>query len=271
MRIEARAWNDPRYATLARLQGFADADHALIKCARIWAWQTASYSPDNPTYAVDQDTIESILGPGGAASLVRAKLAEETPEGYRMKGTEGQIEWRSAITEKRQRAGQARAAVAKRDALGRLTSDKECNPIEHQPAHAGVLVQHITSTPPAQSSALSLSLSPLFPSERDIAAQAPPKTKPAKSKKPAVAMPDGWKPERSEANERAEQAAKSRGVNLRTELEKIRDWALSNAISKADWNASWRNWTRSAKPELPLWNGNAQQRQPDPIRPMDNL
>lgn len=81
VRIEAEAWTDLRFATLARLLGLADADHALIRTARLWSWQA-----EHPALSVDADTIESVLGAGGPAAMVRAKLADETPTGYRLRG-----------------------------------------------------------------------------------------------------------------------------------------------------------------------------------------
>lgn len=93
VRIDASAWGDLRFATLARLCGFADAEHALIKCAKIWSWQTEHYTEDSPTYVVDPDLVESALGPGGALHLVRARLAEEGPSGLRIRGSTGRIEW----------------------------------------------------------------------------------------------------------------------------------------------------------------------------------
>lgn len=92
--IEASAWGDKRFALLARFIGFADADHALIKCASLWSWQTENYSPSTPTYVVDADTIDVCLGKDGSgAAMVRAGLAEEHPDGYRIRGSEGRIEW----------------------------------------------------------------------------------------------------------------------------------------------------------------------------------
>jgi hypothetical protein len=93
VRIEACAWGDLRFATLARLCGFADAEHALIKVSKIWSWQTEHYTPDAPTYVVDAEIIESALGENGAAHMVRARLAIEGPDGYRIKGSEGRVEW----------------------------------------------------------------------------------------------------------------------------------------------------------------------------------
>jgi hypothetical protein len=91
--IEAGAWTDPRFAMLARYLGLADAEHALIRCARVWAWQTERFTPDVPTYVVTAELLETLMGPGSPAALVRAGLAEEMPEGFRIRGSEGRIEW----------------------------------------------------------------------------------------------------------------------------------------------------------------------------------
>ena len=163
VRIEARAWDDIRFRTLARLLKMADPDLALIKVARLWSWQTEHYTPDNPTYAIDRDTIESVLGEGGPEALVRAKLATETPDGWRMHGTEGAIEWCSDLSEKRQRAGQARAAAARRDIKGRLVGNEGYR----EPAHAGHAGPSTSSTAPAQSSAPSPAPDP-SPEEKNL-------------------------------------------------------------------------------------------------------
>jgi len=107
VRIDAAAWGDLRFATLARLCGFADAEHALIKCAKIWSWQTEHYTDTSPTYVVDPDLVESALGPGGADHLVRARLAEEGPDGLRIRGSKGRIEWLAQRRNASRRGGEA--------------------------------------------------------------------------------------------------------------------------------------------------------------------
>lgn len=114
VRIEGSAWNDLRFVTLARLMGFADGEHALIKVSRIWSWQTDHYTPDAPTYIVDVDLVESALGVGGAAALVRARLAEEEPDGLRIRGSEGRIEWLYQRRKASARGGEARKRSASR-------------------------------------------------------------------------------------------------------------------------------------------------------------
>jgi hypothetical protein len=163
VRIEARAWNDPRFRTLARLTGLGDPDFAIIKVARIWSWQTERFGEDQDAYVVDRDTVESILGDVGWDALIRSKLADEVPGGLRMRGTEGQIEWCADLTSKRQYAGRLRAAKARRDGTGRMVGNGDDN----QPAHAGCAgpangqqSQQATSTEPPQSSAPTLTPSP---------------------------------------------------------------------------------------------------------------
>lgn len=113
VRIEKEAWTDLRFATLARLMGFVDLDHALIKVSKIWSWQTEHFTPDAPTYVVDTDIVESALGAGGAAALVRARLADETPDGLRIRGAHGRIEWLHRCRTNAPKGGEAKKRMAR--------------------------------------------------------------------------------------------------------------------------------------------------------------
>lgn len=115
VRIEAEAWSDLRFATLARILGFADLDHALIKVSRIWSWQTEHYTPDAPTYVVDADLIDSALGTGGAQAMVRSRLAEEEPGGFRVRGSKGRIEWLWQRRQASRAGGEARKRSARNE------------------------------------------------------------------------------------------------------------------------------------------------------------
>jgi len=87
--IEEGAWTDLRFATLARLLGLAGGhDHALILCAKIWSWQTAHYTPEAPTYAVEHALVDGVLGTGGAAAMIKARLAEDC-SGYSSRVEQG--------------------------------------------------------------------------------------------------------------------------------------------------------------------------------------
>jgi hypothetical protein len=63
-------------------------------------------------------------------------------------------------------------------------------------------------------------------------------------KDPGNHLPEGWVPDRGEANLAAEASAKADGVDLREALLNMRDWAKSGGERCKDWNARWRNWVR---------------------------
>lgn len=56
-------------------------------------------------------------------------------------------------------------------------------------------------------------------------------------------LPDDWRP--SEAHARL---AADRGVNVNEEADKFRDWCAANGAVKKDWEATFRNWIRNARP-----------------------
>lgn len=61
--------------------------------------------------------------------------------------------------------------------------------------------------------------------------------------KRASKLPDSWTP----TAEHQAQAAQA-GINISLEVEKMRDWALSKGETRKDWNATFRNWLRNARP-----------------------
>lgn len=118
VRIEAKAWDDPRFDILGDALGI-HRDLALITMARVWAHQTEECSPTLP--AVIMDAVARMKG--FADAVVEAGLAERQADGLvRPRGTEGRIEW---LVERRERAaggravgGRARAAAARRGERG---------------------------------------------------------------------------------------------------------------------------------------------------------
>ena len=66
--------------------------------------------------------------------------------------------------------------------------------------------------------------------------------KPPRAKR-ATPLPEDWQP-----NEAHLALAVERGVNAGEELEKFRDWAAANGATKKDWDATFRNWLRNARP-----------------------
>ena len=92
--IEGFAYDDYRFGLLAHHLGLPKAECALGLISRVWSWQTENYQPDRPTYIVDPITIDVLMGMHGASeALVKAHLAEHHPDGLRIRGAVGRIEW----------------------------------------------------------------------------------------------------------------------------------------------------------------------------------
>ena len=79
------------------------------------------------------------------------------------------------------------------------------------------------------------------PVAQQTAAEKPQRSAPRRALDPA------WKPSRTESVLKSERAASARGVDVASELEGLRDWAIGDAVRKADWDATWRGWLRRAR------------------------
>lgn len=115
VRVERTALSDPRMKLLAQLLG-CDAFSCLGRMIHVWA-----YCTDQQAYSVSANLLDAMteIADFGEA-LVKAGLAEGNLEqGYRIRGTEGRIEWLGKLRESASAGGRARASAA-RDEKGRL-------------------------------------------------------------------------------------------------------------------------------------------------------
>ena len=88
VRIDADAFTDYRFDVLAQLLGLPDADCARGKMLTIWRYCTQTQRHVIPVaYAVH------VLGIPGPSALINSKLGVKHPQGIRVKGTKGRIEW----------------------------------------------------------------------------------------------------------------------------------------------------------------------------------
>lgn len=196
--------------------------------------------------------------------MLEAELAERVDGGLRVKGTEGRIEWHGEFSEKRAAAGKVRAATAKRDSKGRLLSSTspahagdgqpDATPaVQHtstRPAHAGhagpstsSTHQQASSACPAESSALTLTLTPtlrLIPSEPAPEAG----TKEKSRRAPEHSLPANWNTDAAHAS-----LAQERGVDLHLEVERFRAHAEANDRRARNWAAAFRQWLLKAQPD----------------------
>jgi len=126
--VDQQALTDARFARLAELRGWADADHARGKMLRIWN-ECIHRGPELEVWLIDHH-----LGAGGAGDLLDAQLATlvrlagevaGVPAGgtlVRIKGTDGRTDYLEKVRKRTQVAGKARAATAQRVA-GRFASN----------------------------------------------------------------------------------------------------------------------------------------------------
>jgi len=92
VRIDADAFTDYRFDVLAQLLGLPDADCARGKMLTIWRYCTQTQRHVIPVpYAVH------VLGIPGPSALIDSKLGVKHPQGIRIKGTKGRIEWLSKL------------------------------------------------------------------------------------------------------------------------------------------------------------------------------
>ena len=132
VRIEAKAWTDSRYATVALYLGLSagDAEIALIRCAAIWRWQTEHYTEAAPTYVVPEGVVVGALKsldgpralvaaapPGGGAAIAAGPPAEhagpalDDPDGLTLTDWRARISLSTCAT--RPSAARTRASAAR--------------------------------------------------------------------------------------------------------------------------------------------------------------
>ena len=126
--IEAKVWGDVRFRVLAKALG-CDIYSAVGRMAALWGECTERDSyylpPDLVAMYLDIEVadVDSVL-------CHRAGLAEATPEGIRLRGTEGRTEWLAKNRRRASAGGEARAATADRGPGGKFVSA----PTPNQPA-----------------------------------------------------------------------------------------------------------------------------------------
>lgn len=121
--VDEFAFDDVRFELLAERLGFADGDHALAKCQRVWrqCQQRGTHSLTPVEIALAMRQPSSRAGEI-AGALLAVGLAENAVNGASdhlyLRGTEGRIEWleasRASQRERSRLGGLARAKQAKR-------------------------------------------------------------------------------------------------------------------------------------------------------------
>jgi hypothetical protein len=167
VRIEEAAFGDARFTALGELAGYNEHE-ALGRMARLWR-----YCTQRNAYIAPEAIIRACLGPKGVEALIDADLGERTPEGIRIRGTSGRVEWLEEARNGSSAGGKARAATAERGADGKMLPRQNGESIQRNPAESTAgktLDQPAGVQPPAPSSPLVLAPAPVQLQEREIGA-----------------------------------------------------------------------------------------------------
>lgn len=239
--LAAGAFGDPRFEYFAELMGYADADHARGKLAKLVSRATALKTDGYVPIKV----VVYCLGQKAIGAIVEADLGELVEEGdvMRLKGSV-RTEWMADQPERGTAGGTTRAQTAPRKG-GRFVKSTTNPPAttseppsDQQDGDAGdSLDQQPPASPdqdqdqdlPDTHTVSSLRLVP-EPSDHGGGDQAQP-----------TALPDGWQPHDTDANLNAEVDATRRGVVVRPfALTKFLERSRAQRVVAVDWDAQWR-------------------------------
>lgn len=225
-------WNFHSLATELRLPMVADA---IGRMAWLWKWCLEKGTDVAPRAVVDRH-----LGTGGADALLGCDLGVEVDGGIRIRGADKRVAQWQEKQESYRKNGEKRAKGARRES-GRFgsggyndTSDAPANDLG------------TSSEPPADDQP---SPSPSLPTPDpqpsvEVCPVAPRKGR-AKSEK--CLLPSDWQPRPQDTESGLRDALP--GVNWQRELVKFRAHAESTGRKQVNWNASWRLWLTSSKPD----------------------
>ena len=209
VRVEADAFTDSRYAILAQGCGLADADHARSKMERLW-WQCTQ----ERRYVLPADDVIHVLGTNAISAIVRARLGEVVPDGIRICGTKGRIEWLEKLRKNGKKGGRPKKTKQKPSGYD------ESNPPAPAPAPAPA---HSDSENTQAGGEVDLLGSPLRVA------------KPRPSRRAPIEFTPG-------ADHIA--FASEHRLDLAMQLAKFLDHEFSKP--RSDWAATFRNWLREA-------------------------
>lgn len=133
IRVEKKAFTDPRFKVLAKRMGTSRFD-ARGRMEEVW-----SYCTEHQTYFVSSELINEIAEWENFSELIlddSVGLAEKTTKGIRIKGTRGNIEWLAKLRKNASKGGKATSANRRSKTVASGTQNKvpDERPITTAPA-----------------------------------------------------------------------------------------------------------------------------------------
>lgn len=248
MSIDDTVFRDPRITMLAQISGMSRPE-ALGRLIAVWAlcYDRPDAEGEFPEALINlsayPEAHASVL-PDFAKQLIEADLCERIDAcTLRIRGAKQRTAYLDAKAEAGRIGGRksGESRRSKHEAQSKQRKSKHEAPPNPPDAVPDAVPDRVTAPDRVVVEATA--------PDRVLPEQAIPAKK-AKAPRAArgTALADGWIPARSEANLEAEAKSRARGVDLRQELLKLRDWAKAGGQTAKDWEARWRNWTRNAKP-----------------------
>lgn len=225
MSIDDKLTRDPRAIMLGRIYGWRRQE-AIGRLIDVFALTYDRVSDVLPLQEIDIAAEQE----GFAESMVLVGLAERATTGLRIKGAAERIGYLLDSKESG-RIGGVRSGESRRKQSKGKTKRPFEGPLKGQrsdpsPNHEG------STNPPSPSPVPD-------PDSKSRAGEPRPHR-----------LDPTWKPSDSEVNRAAQAIAKSRGVDLEQQLAALHDWARDSGKTGKDWDARWRNWLRSSRPQF---------------------
>jgi hypothetical protein len=224
VRVQRKALTDDE-----RIQMLADAAgynrfEALGRLVHLWNKCITGQSD-----TLTDKQIDAFLGTGCAAALISSGLAERVDDGLRVCGAREEIEARNRRTDRARSAGLASVGVR---TIGQLQADSEPTPSRRQANSKSTDLSDLRS-------GISGSLFSEASASDSASSETSGDLKQAGRGKRQ--MPRDYAPPAD-----VQAYAALHRVNLALEVERCRDWHLANGKLRSDWNATVRNWLRTA-------------------------
>jgi len=221
--LDGTVWTDARFAVLAELMGWDHADTAIARAAKVWRQCTIESRCTLPP-----QTIDAVIGKGGAEAFVRSGLGEMVGDCVRVKGAAGRIEWHRNLKENGRKGGRPRAE-GNGGGAEKPTGLREGKPIGSEKNNPLALVLAPALAPTAEREAA------------NAAGAAPPPSVAARSKPRAHQLPADWAPTPQHLA-----YAQQHGLQVEHEAGKFRLHAEAQCRLAVRWNAAFSQWLMRA-------------------------
>lgn len=220
--LDGTVWTDARFAVLAELMGWDHADTAIARAAKVWRQCTIESRCTLPP-----QTIDALLGKGGAEAFVCSGLGEMVGDCVRVRGAAGRIEWHRNLKENGRKGGRPRTQE----------TDSKAKPTGLADSKPTGLEKH---NPLALAPAPALALTPEREAD-NAAGAAPPPSVAARSKPRAHQLPADWAPTPQHLA-----YAQQHALQLEHEAAKFRLHAEAHHRLAVRWNAAFAQWLMRA-------------------------